>query len=207
MIVNTYFLIPNFKEDVQLLIVKNSRYLNTDSLEYQQILSKIYKIKTTGTKVYEESELTIFFKKSEFYIEATTATKDTSNRPAKVITYGKIPNLYIDYCSRDFSFEIRQKLAIISQEFNRNLTNKQINLIDRKLVDIYYQYEKKKKILYMVKILSIIASPFILFWILDGLLKNINWINIILIISINNLLLLFLIEGDKFYSLLGDKNE
>ena len=172
---------------MQLLITKNSRYLNIDSLEYDQILSKIHKIKSSDNKIYGESDLIIFCQKSEFYIEATTAIKDASNRPGKILVYGKLPNLYFDYYSSDFSFEISQKLTIFSQKFNRELTNKQIDLIDKTLMDISSQYEKKKNLWYLAKILSIIALPFILFGILDGLLKNINWITIISIISINNL--------------------
>ena len=206
MLVNTYFLIPNFKKDIQLLIVINSKYLDINSLEYQQVQKDIGKIKRTGIELYaEEHKIRIFHKGSKFYIEAITDSKDISNRPAKIVIYGKIPNLSVDYKSIDWSFEICQELKTISKEFDRILEKNQVDAIDKNLLDIYHKYRNEKIILYILKLFYILIIPSLIIFIIYFFFDNIDFWGIVLIISISNLILTFLIEGRIFFRLLRDR--
>ncbi|WP_414573897.1 hypothetical protein [Nostoc sp. CCY 9925] len=198
MTIPIYFYVPNYKNDISILIVKNQRIIESINTESQELIKNIDRTKLTGIKIISQDGINIFYKNSEFYIEATTNKLDITGRPAIIGIDTKVPTLSSSYNVEDWIFDICNNIQNFSTKVELSIQEKHLDLIRSSLPAIYYRNQRKKLFLYLGKLALALILPILIAWIIQGFFVKINIITIGILISINNIIvILFIKNGGK----------
>lgn len=162
------FYIKNYKKDTSF-IVKNSSKIETSEVEGQEIIRRIDEIALHGSKLVNESNVSIISKKNtELYIEIVTDQLDASDRTAKLGIYGKQPTLSWEYSFEDWVLDVLDRVKEFSVKVDRSIKPDQLRVIRLGLKSIYYKQKRRTLFLLILKIVLGFIIP-----ILVGLLLQI----------------------------------
>ncbi|NEP77464.1 MAG: hypothetical protein F6K17_29940 [Okeania sp. SIO3C4] len=188
-----YFYIVNYNKNIPIYIVKNTRTVDSDSMEGQEVIKSIDKLNVAGIGGVKENQINILYSNLDFYIEAITNKLDATKRPAKICIKGKLPASSLNYYFEDWIFEIRNKIQDFAKKIEQPIQENQLETIELNLRNIYYKNQDKRKFLRIGKLLIKIFIPVILTLIIIKYFFNqIELILVGLLISINNVIMLLI---------------
>lgn len=188
-----YFYIVNYNKNISIYIVKNTRTVDSDSIEGQEVIKSIDKLNVAGIAEVTENQINILSSNLDFYIEAMTNKLDATKRPAKIGIKGKLPGSSLNYNFEDWVFEIRNKIQDFAEKIEQPIQENQLETIEFNLREIYYKNQDKRKFLRIGKLLIKIFTPVILtLIIIKYFFSEIELILVGLLISINNIIMLLI---------------
>ncbi|MBR8840688.1 MAG: hypothetical protein DSM106950_43620 [Stigonema ocellatum SAG 48.90 = DSM 106950] len=194
MVFSVYFYVPNYKNNISQLIVKNGRNIKSIETESQELINSIDRTKLTGNKIISKDGIDVFYKKSEFYIEAITSKRDITGRPAIIGIDSKVPTLSSNYNVEDWIFEICDRIQNFSTKFELSIQEEQLDVIRSSLLEIYYINQRKKRFLYLIKLGLLLIFPILIAFIIQQFFLKAHILTIGVLISINNLIIMLSIK-------------
>ncbi|NEN93276.1 MAG: hypothetical protein F6K48_32100 [Okeania sp. SIO3H1] len=193
MTTDLYFYIVNYNKNVPIYIVKNTRTVDSDSIEGQEVIKSIDKLNVAGIAEVTENQINILYSSLDFYIEAMTNKLDATKRPAKIGIKGKLPASSLNYYFEDWVFEILNKIQDFAKKIEQPIQENQLETIEFNLRKIYYKNQDKRKFLRIGKLLIKIFTPVILtLIIIKYFFSEMELILVGLLISINNVIMLLI---------------
>ncbi|NEO53920.1 MAG: hypothetical protein F6K54_13035 [Okeania sp. SIO3B5] len=190
MTTDLYFYIVNYNKNIPIYIVKNTRKVDSDSIEGQEVIKSIDKLNVAGIAEVTENQINILSSNLDFYIEAMTNKLDATKRPAKIGIKGKLPASSLNYYFEDWIFEIRNKIQDFAEKIEQPIQENQLETIELNLRNIYYKNQDKRKFLRIGKLLIKIFTPVILaLIIIKYFFSEIELILVGFLIAINNIIM------------------
>ncbi len=146
-------------------IVKDGKVLDaSEEMERQKVVSRIYRVVSNKTEVLSEPNITIYRRESDFVVEAVPDKRDSIDRGAPIVIYGKLPQEW----SEDWGSHVRSQIKDFAKNINRTLDDKALDAIEAGLEDAYKKKQRTESLKNLLMHLGIaVTMPLLLGWILQ----------------------------------------